>query len=117
MKQLLSTTVVFLICVCFSLSVAGQPRSAAIEIVPPKGYEPPVFKTSAELRSVLVSAIDETLAGYRAGAFPKTDIAATLIDLRNPNALVWTDVRGDERIYPASVVKMLYMTSLERQLE
>ena len=46
-----------------------------------------------------------------------SDVAATLIDLRHPNELQSASFRGGERIYPASVVKMFYMTALERQLE
>jgi beta-lactamase class A len=45
------------------------------------------------------------------------EIAATVIDLRDPAKMKWADYRGEEKIYPASVVKMFYMAALERQLE
>jgi beta-lactamase class A len=45
------------------------------------------------------------------------NIAATLVDLRDANNPKWASVRGAEKIYPASVVKMFYMNALERRLE
>jgi hypothetical protein len=51
------------------------------------------------------------------GSFKPEELAATLIDLRDPANLKWTNINGDRKIYPASVVKMFYMTALERQLE
>jgi beta-lactamase class A len=57
------------------------------------------------------------LRSYSNGSFKPEEIAATLIDVRDPSALQWASVRGEERIYPASVVKMFYMAALERQLE
>ena len=117
MKLLFSATVVFLISIFVTIPGQAQKKSGKTEVVPPKGYGPPIWQTSPGLQSLLTTAIDETLASYPAGTFPKTDIAATLIDLRGPGTPTWAGVRADERIYPASVVKMLYMTALERQLE
>ena len=117
MKLLFSATVVFLISIFVTIPGQAQKKSGKTEVVPPKGYVPPIWQTSPGLQSLLTTAIDETLASYPAGTFPKTDIAATLIDLRGPGTPTWAGVRADERIYPASVVKMLYMTALERQLE
>jgi beta-lactamase class A len=57
------------------------------------------------------------LRSYPDGGFKSEDIAATLIDLRDPKQLRWANVRGDESIYPASVVKMFYMAALEQQLQ
>jgi beta-lactamase class A len=117
MKLTFSATVVFLICVCFASIGLAQKKHGDIEIVPPKGYTAPIWQASPALQGVLTSAIDETLASYPSNAFPKTDIAATLIDLGGSGTPTWAGVRADERIYPASVIKMLYMTALERQLE
>jgi hypothetical protein len=83
-----------------------------IEIEVPKSYSAPRLEPSAKLQSMLEAAI---AAG--AGSVKPSEIAATLIDLRQPQTLSWASVRGDDPIYPASVVKMFYMNALERQLE
>ena len=44
-------------------------------------------------------------------------MAITLIDLRDPNALKQASFRGNERIYPASVVKLFYLVALHQQLQ
>ena len=70
----------------------------------------------AAVTSAVRGRVDELLAGYQ-GKFKREEIAATLIDLHVPNNMTSASIRGDERIYPASVVKMFYMAALERQLE
>lgn len=95
---------------------AGQQGMSA-EIAPPKSYKPPVIENLPELQAVLNKAVNETLHEFRSKGFKAEEIAATLIDLRNPAHLKMAEVRGNERIYPASVVKMFYMAALEQQLE
>jgi beta-lactamase class A len=67
------------------------------------------------LSGIVTEAVRQTIS--RKTNFKETEIAATLIDLRNGTKWQWGDFRGEERIYPASVVKMFYMAALERQLE
>ena len=112
MKILVRALVCGLIFVSLVMPALAQKRIPKSEVVPPLNYRPPNLETSDKLQSILRASHEETLRSY-----PATDIAATFIDLRDPNALSWANVRGDEQIYPASVVKMLYMTALERQLE
>jgi beta-lactamase class A len=104
------------ISICFSFALAQQSRDK-IEIVVQKDYKQPNLVESEKLQSILSSSIDEVLAAFPNKAFDAKDIAATLIDLRDPNAWQTANVRGGERIYPASVIKMFYMAALERQLE
>ena len=87
-----------------------------MEIVPPKNYAPPKLQTSASLQSMLEAAVAQATAASP-DKFKPEESAATLIDLRNPGSMPWGSVRGEERIYPASVVKMFYLAALERQLE
>jgi beta-lactamase class A len=61
--------------------------------------------------------VNETVNKFSAKGLKSDYIAATLIDLRDANDLKTANVRGDARIYPASVVKMFYMTALNRWLE
>ena len=106
----------FALLVAFSAHAVAQSRDA-IEIVPPKSYSPPKMNSSKELQVMLDRVIQDMLKSYPNDSFKQTEIAATLIDVRDPNDLKTANFRGNERIYPASVVKMFYMNALERQLE
>ena len=116
MKRHLSALTVVVVFLAVG-AVYSQSRDK-IEIVPPKSYVPPKITQSAKLQAILDAAVNGLLKSYAdGGSFKDTDIAATLIDLRDPKDIQTGYVRGDERIYPASVVKMFYMNALERQLE
>jgi beta-lactamase class A len=101
------------VCVCLLSGIAAAQRSG--EVVAPKGYKTPVIESSTELQSILDVVVSQTLHSF-ASVKPE-EVAATLIDLRDPTRFKMADVRGEQRIYPASVVKLFYMTALERQLE
>lgn len=45
------------------------------------------------------------------------ELAVTLVNLRNPDAPIWEDHRGDAPTYPASVVKLFYLVAAHRQME
>jgi beta-lactamase class A len=96
-------------------TVVAKPKRT--EIVPPKSYTPPKLTRSRRLQVMLDEVILNLLTSYPNDSFKQSEIAATLIDLRDPDNLQTAEFRGNERIYPASVVKMFYMNALERQLE
>jgi len=96
-------------------SSAAQKNKRSLEVS--KSYRPAVVTNSTELQIMLDGAVRETLTALAAKGFRPEDIAATLIDLRDPTNLKMAQVRGHERIYPASVVKMFYMAALQTQLE
>lgn len=98
-------------------TVAGQSERSKIEIVAPKGYQAPKLTSTADLDKILRNAIDEVTNPANGKNFKPEEIAATLIDVSDPNDLRWSSVNGEKPIYPASVVKMFYMAALERQLE
>lgn len=89
----------------------------AIEMVPPKSYAPPRMRQARELQVMLDGVIMDLLKTYPNDSFKQTDVAATLISVRDQKEFLTANFRGGERIYPASVVKMFYMNALERQLE
>lgn len=76
-----------------------------------------IIAESEKLQSLLDSAIKNTLTVFEAQELKPAELAATLIDLRNPENLTKASYRGNDQIYPASVVKMFYMSALYRQLE
>ncbi len=108
--------IISLICLTFVVSPA-QKIDKKTEVVPPKTYKAPVIEASASLQTALGNAVNETLTAFASKGFKPEEVAATLIDLRDPGKFQMAEVRGQARIYPASVVKMFYMTALERQLE
>ncbi len=98
-------------------ALMAQKTSENADIVVPKLYKAPIIENSAELQEILNTAASETLSSFAAKGFKPANLAVTLINLRDPDNLKIAEIRGNERIYPASVVKMFYMAALERQLE
>ncbi len=47
----------------------------------------------------------------------ENELSITLIDLRDPKRPVTANFRGNERVYPASVVKLFYLVATHRWLE
>ena len=107
---------VLLVCLLTGTSSARRSDKSR-EIFPAKSYKAPVIANSTELEAILNAAVSETLGSFASKGFKSEEIAATLIDLRDKNNLKMAEIRGNERIYPASVVKMFYMVALEQQLE
>ncbi len=107
---------VVILCVAYSHAPAQKERSK-IEILAPKSYQAPALTASAELETMLKEAVNSVLDPASSKGFKPEEIAATLINLRDPQNLKWANVAGERPIYPASVVKMFYMAALERQLE
>ncbi len=104
------------VCLVTTVSIAQKPGKNA-EIIPSGSYRSRVIGRDAKLQTILERAVNETLAEFAAKKFTSGDVAATLIDLGDPKGLKMAEFRGNERIYPASVVKMFYMAALEHQLE
>lgn len=110
------TRVLFVLAVSgliYSSAVAQKSREK-IEIVKPATYAAPAIAPSAELQAILSKAVADVTAAH---SFKPNEIAATLIDLRDPANLKTAEVNGELRLYTASVVKMFYMAALERQIE
>jgi beta-lactamase class A len=84
----------------------GQPRSSFS--APP---EP------ATLQELVDNAAHTTLAKFADKKLTENQISITLIDLRDPQHPVTASYRGNERIYPASVVKLFYLGAVHRWLE
>jgi beta-lactamase class A len=101
----------------FAMPVLALKDRSKVEIVVPKNYQAPRLSSSADLDAMLKAAVDAVLDPSSGKNFKPEEIAATLIDVRDPNDLKWASYNGEKPIYPASVVKMFYMAALERQLE
>jgi len=108
----------FLLIFVFVFSAAAQIRNRKADTInPPKNYNPLVTKSSPQLQTLLDSAVGDTIKQFSAKNLKSENVAATLIDLRDWQNPTTASVRGEEKIYSASVVKMYYMTALYQQIQ
>ena len=117
MFRLPITIMAFAVINIAAAGISGQKVDYKTEISLEASYQRPVLNYSLNLQAMLFDAVDETVAKYQNDGFKSTDISATLIDLRDPKNLRMAHVAGENRIYPASVVKMFYMAALHRLLQ
>lgn len=73
-------------------------------------------QTPVPLQPAVDHAVRETLVEFTSPALKPEQLALTVIDLRGP-APVQAHYRGDERFYPASVIKLFYLAATHRWLE
>lgn len=111
MKQTISRAIavaVLLLVVSLSPKALAQPQSAqAIPSETPAGT----------LQSLVDEAARSTIEKFADKKLEEKDLSITLIDLRDPQKPQTASFRGNERVYPASVVKMFYLAAVHRWLE
>ncbi len=56
-------------------------------------------------------------AEFAAPALKPEQLAFTVVDLRDPARPITTDYRGNERFYPASVIKLFFLAYAHQQME
>jgi len=71
----------------------------------------------ASLQALVDRAAKTTLERFTDKKLQQDQLSITLIDLRDPKRPVTASFRGNERIYPASVVKLFYLVAAHRWLE
>jgi beta-lactamase class A len=69
------------------------------------------------LQDLVDRAAKTTLERFADKKLEEKQLSITLIDLRDPKEPVTASFRGNERIYPASVVKLFYLVAAQRWLE
>ncbi|HEY6802365.1 MAG TPA: serine hydrolase [Pyrinomonadaceae bacterium] len=72
---------------------------------------------SAALQALVNRAAKTTLERFAEKKLDEKQLSITLIDLRDANHPVTASFRGNERVYPASVVKLFYLVAAQRWLE
>jgi len=81
----------------------------------------PLARSQQSSTRTLQSLVDEaartTLEKFADKKLLPEQLSITLIDLRDPAHPVQASVRGNERVYPASVVKLFYLVAAHRWLE
>ncbi len=102
---------------CLASAGFGQNGAKKVEIVKPKSYQAPKMTASPALKGIVDGAVAEAMEKFSSRGLKASDFAVTVIDLRDETKFNWAEYRGEDKIYPASVVKMFFMAALERQLE
>ncbi|MEP6742503.1 MAG: serine hydrolase [bacterium] len=69
------------------------------------------------LQSLVDEAVRKTLEKFSGQKLEEKQLSITLIDLRDPAGPPQASFRGNERVYPASVVKLFYLAAAHRWLE
>ncbi|MBC8029856.1 MAG: serine hydrolase [Pyrinomonadaceae bacterium] len=88
-------------------------------IVPaqPKATLWPTRTPARSLQSLVDETAKATLAKFADKRLEEKQLSITLIDLRDPQHPVTASFRGNERVYPASVVKLFFLAATHRWLE
>src|SRR5688500_255085 len=71
----------------------------------------------SSLQDLVNQAAKTTIERFADKKLREDQLSITLIDLRDPKRPVTASFRGNERIYPASVVKLFYLVAAHRWLE
>lgn len=101
--------------VVYLVSISAAQGGKNAEIAKPKDYNAPAMNASADLKKIVDEASVAAMAQFK--TLKPEEFAITVIDLRDGKKFDWAQYRGEEKIYPASVVKMFYLAAIERQLE
>ena len=92
---------------------ASRVRSQSTASAPAAG----VYPASARLQQMVDAASQEALRRFSAQGFQEKNLAVTIVDLSHPERPSQASFRGQEPIYPASVVKLFYLVATHRWLE
>src|SRR5215212_1074404 len=77
----------------------------------------PSFAESARLEKLTRNAVAAAVEKFGKGGLSADKIALTIIDLNDRQRPAWASFRGQEQIYPASVVKLFYLVAAHHQME
>jgi beta-lactamase class A len=102
-----------LLALLLRLSVSGQAQQSFLA-----GSNPPNSAPRATTLQELVNEGAHTaLTKFAGKKLTENQLSITLIDLRDAQNPVTASFRGNERVYPASVVKLFYFVAVHRWLE
>jgi beta-lactamase class A len=109
-----SRAVIRALAVCASVAAICGAALAQSRPPAPGGVAP---VESPEIQSVVDSAVRGAFKKFADRKLTESQLAVTVIDLRDPDRPARGSFRGDERIYPASVVKLFYLAAAHHKLE
>jgi beta-lactamase class A len=93
--------------------------SSALALIAPLVAAPaaPEFVAAPALQTIIDTAAQHAFERFKEQKLQPSQLAITLVDLRNPGRPERASVRGNVAIYPASVIKLFYLAATERWLE
>jgi len=77
----------------------------------------PSAAQQSSLQELVNRAAKTTLNRFADKKLQENELSITLIDVRDPKRPLTASFRGNERVYPASVVKLFYLVAAHRWLE
>ena len=80
-------------------------------------WQPKTGTKATALQELVNEAARTTLRKFADRKLTENQLSITLIDLRDPQHPTTASFRGNERVYPASVVKLFYLVAVHRWLE
>jgi hypothetical protein len=89
-----------------SVAMAGATSAPAMRL-----------ERSERVETIAKGAAGEALEKFKDAKLEESQLAVSVIDLREPDAPRLGSFRGGERIYPASVVKLFYLEAAHRWME
>ena len=104
------SSILFLILLDCSLGVSKHPATAS-SVSPISG------RPATSLQDLVNEAAHTTLVKFADKKLTEDQLSITLVDLRDPIHPATASFHGNERIYPASVVKLFYLVAVHRWLE
>lgn len=84
---------------------------------PSNTTRPATLITTPSLQDLVNDAARAALTKFADKKLTEAQLSVTLIDLRDPQHPVTASFRGNEHVYPASVVKLFYLVAVHRWLE
>src|SRR2546421_7286147 len=75
------------------------------------------YMRAGSLQDLVNDAAHAALTKFADKKLIEAQLSITLVDLRDPQHPVMASFRGNERVYPASVVKLFYLVAVHRWLE
>ena len=83
----------------------------------PRTLERGIPQSTNSLQDLVNDAAQTALRKFADQKLTESQLSITLIDLRDPRRPATASFRGNERVYPASVVKLFYLVAVHRWLE
>ena len=77
----------------------------------------PTFHSSERLQKLTADTVTAAVEHFGKGGLTRDKIAITVIDLTDSSQPAWSSFRGNEPVYPASVVKLFYLAAVYHQLD
>jgi beta-lactamase class A len=106
-----------LLCVCPFEAKAQKKKKENVVIRTLSPVNNLGYNKTLEMEMLVNKAAQEALKKFADKGFKEENLSITLIDLSNPQIQRGAGFRDNEKIYPASVVKMFYLVALHRWLE